>query len=276
MTEFADHQAAGLSWRERTGEGPVLVALHGIGSEALCFDDLAACLPGWRLISWNAPGYCASEPLPMDWPVAAEYAAALARLIHMLGLNGFHMLGHSLGTLIAAAFAANHPAGVRSLTLAACAQGGGVAVGAELPSAHAARIEDLDRDGARAFAKARAPRLIHAPEAHPDLVRKVADSMAKVSLPGYAQAVRMLASGNLAGDCARLTVPTAVVVGAMDIVTPPEQSRRAHDAIPAAMRRGLTEVPGAGHAIHLQAPAALAHVVAAPVLPTPHPEKEPT
>lgn len=276
MTGFADHQAAGLSWRERAGKGPVLVALHGIGSEARCFDDLAASLPGWRLIAWNAPGYGASVPLSMDWPVAADYAAVLARFVQVLGLGGFHLLGHSLGTLIAAAYAANHPAGLRSLTLAACAQGGGVAVGADLPAAHAARIDDLARDGARSFAEARAPRLVHAPEAHPDLVRKVADSMAKVSLPGYAQAVRMLASGNLAGDCARLSVPTAVVVGAMDIVTPPDQSRRAYEAIPAAMRRGLTEVPGAGHAVHLQAPSALAQVIAALALPTAHPEKEPT
>lgn len=276
MTSFADHQAEGLSWRERAGQGPVLVALHGIGSEARSFDDLAGFLPGWRLIAWNAPGYGASAPLAMDWPVAADYAAALERLAQRLGLSGFHLLGHSLGTLIGAAYAASHPAGLRSLTLAACAHGGGVAVGADLPAAHAARIDDLARDGAQAFARARAPRLIHAPEANPDLVRKVSDSMARVSLPGYAQAVRMLASGNLAADCARLGVPTAVAVGAMDIVTPPDQSRRAYKAIPALMRRGLTEVPGAGHAIHLQAPAALAQVALALAPNSAHSEKEPT
>ncbi len=276
MTGFADHQAHGLTWRERAGPGPVLVALHGIGSEARCFDDLAAHLPGWRLIAWNAPGYGASAPLAMDWPLASDYAAALGHLVQRLGLTGFHLLGHSLGTLIGAAYAAAHPAGLRSLTLAACAQGGGVVRGTDLPAAQAARIADLTRDGARTFAEARAPRLIHAPQDHPDLVRRVAESMARVTLPGYAQAVRMLASGNLAADCARLGVPTAVAVGAMDIVTPPDQSRRAHGAIPSAMRRGLTEVPGAGHAIHLQAPAALAQVVAALAPPVAHSEKEPT
>lgn len=276
MTGFADHQTAGLTWRERAGRGPVLVALHGIGSEARCFDDLAEHLPGWRLIAWNAPGYGASAPLAMDWPLAADYAAALGHLVQALGLTGFHLLGHSLGTLIGAAYAAAHPAGLRSLTLAACAQGGGAAQGADLPAAQAARIADLTRDGARTFAEARAPRLIHAPQDHPDLVRRVADSMARVSLPGYAQAVRMLASGNLAADCARLGVPTAVAVGAMDIVTPPDQSRRAHSAIPFAMRRGLTEVPGAGHAIHLQAPAALAQVALALAPHSAHSEKEPT
>lgn len=261
MTGFADHLTAGLLWRERPGQGPVLLALHGIGSEARCFDALAAHLPGWRVIAWNAPGYGSSTPLDLEWPMAADYAAALQRLVSALGLVNFHLLGHSLGTLIAAAFAAGHPAQVHSLTLAACAQGGGIAAGADLPAAHAARLADLARDGAFAFAAARAPRLIHAPDVNPRLVQEVTQSMAKITLPGYAQAVRMLASGNLAADCARLAVPTAVVVGADDIVTPPDQSARAHAAVPAPMRRGLTQIPNAGHAIHLQAAKALAAVV---------------
>jgi len=263
MTGFADHLTAGISWRERPGDGPVLLALHGIGSEARCFEALAAHLPGWRVLAWNAPGYGASAPLAPEWPVAGDYAATLARLVVALDLPRCHLLGHSLGTLIAAAFAVVQPSRLRSLTLAACAQGGGVAVGATMPPTHATRIADLARDGARAFATARAPRLIHAPQANPGLVRAVADSMARVRLPGYAQAVRMLASGNLAADCAKLAVPTAVIVGADDVVTPPAQSARAHSALAAPWQRGLTVVPDTGHALHLQTPQALARVMLA-------------
>lgn len=263
MTGFVDHAQGGMSWRERPGAGPVLVALHGIGSEAASFDALADLLPGWRVIAWNAPGYGAAAALGMDWPLAEDYAAALAALTEGLGLERFHLLGHSLGTLIASSYATLQPRHVLSLTLAACAQGGGVAPGQDLPTAHAARIADLRREGAQAFAAARAPRLIHAPEANPALVRAVAEGMAKVRLPGYGQAVRMLATGDLAADCARLAVPTAVIVGEGDIVTPPDQSARAHAALPPAMRLGLVQVPGAGHAIHLQAPQALARMLLA-------------
>lgn len=263
MTGFVDHAGGEISWRERPGAGPVLLALHGIGSEASSFDTLAWNLPGWRVIAWNAPGYAGSTPLRAHWPLAEDYAAALAGLVERLGLDRFHLLGHSLGTLISASYAVSHPVHVLSLTLAACAQGGGAAPEGGLAPAHAARLTELQRDGAAAFAAARAPRLIHAPEANPALVDAVAASMAKVRLPGYGQAVRMLASGDLAADCARLAVPTAVIVGQGDIVTPPDQSSRAHAAIPAAMRRGFTQVPGAGHAIHLQAPHALAGMLLA-------------
>lgn len=263
MRGFADHLTAGLQWRERPGEGPVLLTLHGIGSEARCFDALAKHLPGWRVIAWNAPGYGQSTPLDIEWPLAADYTTALQRLVLALGLARFHLLGHSLGTLIAASFAASHPEHLHSLTLAACAQGGGIRSGADLPAAHSARLADLAREGASAFAAARASRLIHTPDANPGLVQDVAQSMAKITLPGYAQAVRMLASGDLAADCARLATPTAVVVGAEDVITPPDQSARAYAAVPTAMRRGLTQIPNAGHAIHLQAPKALAAVVLA-------------
>ena len=88
--------------------------------------------------------------------------------------------------------------------------------------------------------------------------------MAKVRGPGYDQAARMLASGRLLEDAARLAVPTDVVVGAEDVVTPPEGARAVHAAIPAAVRGALTEVPDAGHALYTQAPLAFAQAMVAP------------
>ena len=146
MTGFVDHTGGEISWRERPGAGPVLVALHGIGSEASSFDALAGHLPRWRMIAWNAPGYAWSTPLRAHWPLAEDYAAALAGLVERLGLDHFHLLGHSLGTLIAASYAVFRPGHVLSLTLAACAQGGGAAPEGDLPPAQAARLTELQRD----------------------------------------------------------------------------------------------------------------------------------
>jgi pimeloyl-ACP methyl ester carboxylesterase len=261
MSAFSDHVAGGFGWRERPGPGPVLLALHGIGSQPSAFDALAGHLDGWHLIAWETPGYGASNPLVLDWPQAGDYAQALADFTARRGLRRFHLVGHSLGTLIGAAFALAHPDRVQGLVLVSCAQGGGVGPGANLPPAQAARLDDLAREGAAEFARKRAPRLVFQPEQNPDLVAAVTNGMARVKLPGYAQAVRMLASGDLARDCADLQVPTAIVVGAKDIITPPDQSCRAHAALPAPCRGVLVQVPGAGHALPQQAPAALANVI---------------
>ncbi len=265
-----DHLTAGLAWRERPGPGAPVVCLHGIGSDAWSFDALAAHLPETvRPIAWWAPGYGDSAPIPADWPVAADYAAALVRLADALGLGRFWLLGHSLGTLIGAAFAARHPDRVAGLILVSCAQGGGVAPGAPLPAAAAARLADLGRLGPQGFARARAPRLIHDPDANPALVAAVAEGMARVRQPGYGQAVRMLASGNLTAAAGRLALPVTIVVGEQDSITPPAQSQAAWAALPAAARRRLVVLPDTGHALPQQAPAALSAIVAGAMADSP-------
>jgi pimeloyl-ACP methyl ester carboxylesterase len=57
----------------------------------------------------DAPGYGASARLATEHPHASRYATALDRWLGALGIDRCHMLGHSLGTLIAARFAAEQP-----------------------------------------------------------------------------------------------------------------------------------------------------------------------
>jgi pimeloyl-ACP methyl ester carboxylesterase len=260
---FTAHTSAGIDYCERPGAGPALVLLHGIGSNAESFAGLVPLLPAdWLVIAWNAPGYGGSEPLAGDWPVAADYAAALAEFLDRIGLDRVVLAGHSLGALMAAAFAAERPGRVARLVLASPALGHGVARGAALSPASQDRIDDLARLGPAAFARARAPRLVYRGEANARLVAAVEAGMARVRSPGYDQASRMLASGRLLEDAARLAVLTDVIVGEEDVVTPAESARRLHAAIPAAVRGRLVEVPAAGHALYTQAPFAFAQALA--------------
>lgn len=261
---FSPHIANGVEYLDRPGSGPVLVLLHGIGSHAASFAPVLPHLPAsWRVIAWNAPGYGGSAPLAEDWPQASGYATVLSGLLDDLDLSSVLLAGHSLGALIASAFAATHRSRVQRLLLAAPALGHGVPRRGALSPAAQARIDDLERLGAAGFAEARAARLVHAPEANPQVVAQVRDAMARVSLPGYGQAARMLASGRLLDDAERIAVPTDVIVGAEDRVTPPEGAARAHAALRPAFRGDLTLVPGAGHALHAQSPAAFAAALAA-------------
>ncbi|RMH46871.1 MAG: alpha/beta fold hydrolase [Alphaproteobacteria bacterium] len=264
MNGWLTRSAAGIEFLERPGPGATLVLLHGIGSNAQSFTRLMHRLdPALRVIAWNAPGYGASTPLAADWPMAADYAAALRRLADACAPGPIVLLGHSLGCLIAAAFAVMEPRRVAGLVLASPARGHGVAPGGDPGPAARARIAELERLGPATLAARRAPRLLHAPERRPDLLAEVTAAMARVSLPGYAQAARMLASGRLEDDAARLAVPTDVIVGAEDRITPPDAAASVHAALPPAIRGQLRLVPGAGHALCLEAPDAVAGIVAA-------------
>lgn len=112
--------------------------------------------------------------------------------------------------------------------------------------------------GAQAFARARAPKLIHRPEDNPTLVARAAAEMARISPQGYGQAVHMLASGDLAASVARGRVSPGFILGAEDQVTPARQTQAAAEAWAAAHGRAppVVTLAGAGHAAYLQAPKA--------------------
>jgi pimeloyl-ACP methyl ester carboxylesterase len=257
---FREHISAGIEFLERPAtSGPVFVLLHGVGSNAATYAPLLDHLPrDWRVIAWNAPGYGRSRPLDVEWPLALDYAGALRDFLDSLGLDKVVLVGHSLGCLTGAAFAAAHRDRVARLLLSSPALGHGVPRGAALSPAAQARIDDLATLGADEFARLRAPRLVHEPEHNPQIVARVREAMSRVKPDGYPQAARMLASGRLLDDAERLQVPTDVIVGAEDVVTPPESARRAHAALRSEWRGELTVVPGAGHALYQQAPAAFA------------------
>lgn len=261
---FQTKRSGPIEYDERPGAGPVLVLLHGIGSNAGSFAPLLPELPAdWRVIAWNAPGYRGSAPLEGARPVAADYARALANFLDRLDLGSVFLLGHSLGALMTASFARQAPERVRALMLASCALGHGRPPGGPLSEAASARLAELEARGAEAFAAARAARLLYDPQADPVALARVQTAMAEVRMPGYAQAVGMLASGDLCADLAGLKVPAAVVCGAQDVVTPPEANRRAHAALPLPVRGALTLLPDAGHAVYVQAPGAFAAALVA-------------
>jgi pimeloyl-ACP methyl ester carboxylesterase len=266
---FRRQVSGSIEYLERSSEGgPVVVLLHGIGSGAASFAPLISHLPlHWRVIAWNAPGYGESEPLADEWPLAADYAAALKGFLDRLAIDRVFLVCHSLGCLMGAAFAVAQGDRVERLLLGSPALGHGVARGGVLTPAAQVRIDELERMGPETFAAARATRLVFQPEANPEIVDRVRQGMARVRAPGYPQAARMLASGMLLADTERLRVTTDVVVGAEDVVTPPEGARRVHEALRPAERGRLILAPLVGHAIYQQAPDAFASALKTLVQP---------
>jgi pimeloyl-ACP methyl ester carboxylesterase len=255
--------AAGVSFlrRRAAGAGRPLLLLHGIGSNARSFAALMAALPNsLDAVAWNAPGYANSVELRDPSPTPRSYADALARVLDALGLDRVVLLGHSLGALFAASFAANHAPRVAALALVSPALGYGLRPGEALPAAVQARIDDIRELGPERFAASRAARLVGDPEARPDVVAAVREAMASVRLDGYGQAVRALGAGDLCADAARIQVPAIVVVGSADRITPPASAWTAHAAFKSGNAAWL-EFSGGGHALPQEQPAAVARLV---------------
>jgi pimeloyl-ACP methyl ester carboxylesterase len=265
MTAIIERSAAGLCYLTRDGgDGLPVVLLHGIGSNAQSFAPLLQAFDDSSpMLAWDAPGYGCSQPLAIDWPDASDHAAALNRLLADLDISRCILVGHSLGALTAARFALLLPEKVTALFLISPALGYGAEKDSPLPASVAGRIAEIDRLGPETFAAARAPGLLADPAARPDVLQAVQRAMAAIRRPGYDQAARLLAGGRLLEDAAKLDVPTAIIVGTQDRITPPENARRVFDVLRASSRgHAYREIQHAGHAVCQEQPAEVVRAIA--------------
>ncbi|MEV7570172.1 alpha/beta fold hydrolase [Streptomyces tanashiensis] len=90
------------------GEGPAVIALHGIMGNSLSFGAVAEQLGDIDLYAPDLRGRARSAGLPAPYGIPAHVDDVLAVLDH-LGLRQVLLLGHSLGAFTTAVAAARHP-----------------------------------------------------------------------------------------------------------------------------------------------------------------------
>ncbi len=119
MGRFIELDGVRLHYVER-GEGPAVVLLHGNALTLKDFeasgllDELAATN---RVVAFDRPGFGhSSRPRDRLWTPSAQ-AKLLAAALQQLDVGPALVVGHSMGTMIAAALALDHPERVRGLAL---------------------------------------------------------------------------------------------------------------------------------------------------------------
>ncbi|MFD7713177.1 alpha/beta fold hydrolase, partial [Streptomyces sp. NPDC059786] len=113
-----------LVCRDRGGEGPPVVLLHGLAGHAGEWDAVAEVLGArYRLVAVDQRGHGASERRPHDTSRAAHVADVVA-VVERLGLRRPVLMGQSLGGHTAMLTAAARPDLVRALVLVEAGPGG--------------------------------------------------------------------------------------------------------------------------------------------------------
>ena len=225
------------------GDATPIIFLHGVGSDkSVWHPQIAHFSRARRAVAFDYPGYGDSDPAPKG-TTRDDYASAIISAMHELGIDQAHICGLSLGGVVAIAL--NHAAPERCASL----------ILADTFAVHPEGRAIYDRSiGAssdlRAMAEARVDVLIAQP-ADPEVRREVIDTMGRIDPAAYcigAEAVWLADQRDRAGE---IRVPTLIVVGDQDLVTPVDLSNELVDLVPDAR---MQVIAGAGHLTNLERP----------------------
>lgn len=240
-------QGKTISYRE-AGAGPALLLLHGIGSGSASWlfqlEDLSR---QYRVVAWDAPGYGASDAFSIASPRPDDYARALSVLLTVLKIRDFVLVAHSLGCLIAGAYARMFPA-LPAMGLISPAGGYGGDLGRIKD-----RLEQLEELGPEGLAEKRAAAML-SPNASAESLELARWNYRRIRPEGYRQAAHCLAAGKLADDAPFFRNRVLVLCGTEDTITPQALCRAIAKAFPNSEYRPL---PGLGHASHVENPVLL-------------------
>ncbi|QIC17839.1 alpha/beta hydrolase [Providencia vermicola] len=246
----ADFGQYHVNWRE-AGEGETIILLHGISSgSASWIYQLAdsSLTQQYRLLAWEAPGYLNSLALTTDTPTANDYAEALVALIDGLAISQVVLVGHSLGAIIASAFAAKYPQRIKGLLLANPAQGYGAKDKTEQKQVYEQRQTIVFNSGIENYAQQRAAALL-SPTASEQQIDWVRQTMRKLNPKGFLAAAWMLAYDDINRYLSHYSGPLQMLVGLDDTITPPQKVQ----AIAQQQGCSLVYIEQAGHASYLDA-----------------------
>jgi len=245
-------QVAGLRIAfRRTGSGPPVLLLHGALSDSRDWRrQLEAFAGEFTVIAWDAPGCGESDDLPSPDYGLDDLIDTLAGFIRALSLGRPHVVGLSLGSILAIALYARHPTSARSLVLASAYAGwAGSLPPAEVQRRIRLTLQDLDRPAdevAREFVATLLP--ADAPE------RDVNEQIEMITRARPATTRAMLAHiapVDLRPVLSRIDVPTLLLYGDADVRAPTPVADALHSQIPGSQ---LVQLPGVGHCGHVQAP----------------------
>ena len=243
---------AGETGYWQAGDGPPLVFIHGVGMHAgFWAPQLAAFAQHYTVLAYDTLGH-GSSALPPARPTLTDYSSQLRDLLDARGLRRIHLVGHSMGALIALDFALTYPDRV-----AAVVPMNGVYCRSEAQAAAVARRAGLLAEGAgdMAWRQAAIDRWFGKPVPAPllETAAWVGSALSAVNAVGYARAYDLFASADRAhaGRLGALAMPALFLTGAEDENSAPAMSRQM--AAEAPQGRAVI-LPAQRHMMSLAAP----------------------
>ena len=222
------------------GDATPIVFLHGVGSDKSVWKpQLEHFAQARRAVAFDYPGYGESDLVPDA--TRDDYAAAIFAAMDALGIGRAHVCGLSLGGVVAIAMHAAAPHRCASLIIAdsfAVHPQGQAIYDRSIAASH-----DM-----RGLAEARVGALLVSEEPRAGVI----EAMAAIDPDVYRIGAEAVWLADQRERAAAIRVPTLILVGDADAITPPALSEELNAMIP---RSRLEVIRGASHLANLDKPA---------------------
>jgi pyruvate dehydrogenase E2 component (dihydrolipoamide acetyltransferase) len=250
----------------REGQGEPVLLIPGFGTDASSF---AALIPGlaehFEVLAMNPRGVGASDPTGDGYDMATMAADAAAVIAEISPDRPAHVVGASLGAATALELALTQPGRVGSLTLITPF----VSATPRLLAVRDAWCGVAEEASAAVLARFLASllfsdTLLGDERRRERTMRGLAAALPRVPAATLVHTAAALAgwSGSRAGDLASVEARTLVLAAGSDLLTPDAEAIAAE--IP---RATCVVVPGAGHALAIDAPDAVSEALAKHLAP---------
>lgn len=227
---------------------PTVVLLHGVGLDRSVWEPLTELIgEQYDVVALDLPGH-GSRPPVLAGITLRDLADGVAESIPV----GAHLVGFSLGALVAQHLAIHRPELVRTLTCVSsvCDRT------ADERTAVLARLQVAEAALA-ASSEASIERWYDGTDVPESIIAHTRDVLLANDEESFLACYRVFATADaeIAPHLGSIKVPTLAITGADDPGSTPEMSRRLAAAVPDG---SVVIVPGARHMLPVQNPAALA------------------
>lgn len=212
---------------------PVLVLSNSLGTDLGMWDtQVAAFTEHFQVLRYDTRGH--GQSLVTEGPYSIEQLGGdVLALLDALCIERAHFCGLSMGGLIGQWLGIN--AGSRLNKLVVC----NTAAKIGEPAVWNPRIETVLRDGAAAMVALRDASIARwftpdYAEAHPEQAKRITDMLAATSPQGYAANCAAVRDADFRDQIGGIQVPTLVIAGTHDAVTPPAGSQFIQERVPGA------------------------------------------
>jgi 3-oxoadipate enol-lactonase len=233
------------------GSGPAIMLVHGYPFNRTMWDEQVAVLRDhYRVIRLDLRGHGESEA--SEGPATMNLMAQdIASLMDQLGISSAMICGLSMGGYVTLAFYHLFSSRVEKLVLADTRAQADTEEGKKLRAEQAQKIL---AEGMAGIADTMLPKLL-APETvskRPEVVKRVRTMMLQTKPEGAAAALSGMAQREDQTErLSKIIVPTLILVGREDAITPVVDSEKMHAGIEGSQ---LVLIENAGHVSNIEQP----------------------